>query len=239
MLVLFDIDGTLVDDPAAVRAGVATLHAYVETDRSVDAFLTEWESSLDRHYDRYLRGEVDFLGQRRARVIEVLGTQMDDATADELFGIYLGAYESALQLYSDTLDCLDALGGHVLGIVSNGQDVQQRCKLQATGILGRFEVFAISGEVGSSKPDPAIFLEACSRAGMAPESAVYVGDRYETDALGARNAGLSGVWLDRAGQRSGRNVAPIVSSLTELAGFIEAQAPDYQRYGAERLRLDW
>jgi putative hydrolase of the HAD superfamily len=225
MLILFDIDGTLVDDPAAVRVGVAALHARTVSDRSVDALHARWESALERHYDRYLRGEIDFLGQRRSRVSEVLGTQVDDATADGLFGIYLGAYESALGLYDDSLDCLDALGDHTLGIVSNGQGAQQRRKLEATGILGRFEVLAISGEVGSSKPEPAIFLDACARVGVAPEGAVYVGDRYETDALGARGAGLSGVWLDRTGRRSARHAAPIVSSLAELAAFVEARVP--------------
>jgi putative hydrolase of the HAD superfamily len=49
-----------------------------------------------------------------------------------------------------------------------------------------------------------------------PQSAVYVGDNYELDYLGARGAGLKAVWLDRAGL--GRPGEPIerISTLDEL-----------------------
>lgn len=66
------------------------------------------------------------------------------------------------------------------------------------------------GDIGIEKPDPRIFLEAARRAGRAPEECVYVGDRLETDALAAGRAGMTGVWLDRAGrERAPEGVAAI------------------------------
>ena len=44
-----------------------------------------------------------------------------------------------------------------------------------------------------------IFRQACSRLGLEPKHAAYVGDRLGTDAVGAARAGLTGVWIDRYG----------------------------------------
>jgi putative hydrolase of the HAD superfamily len=155
----------------------------------------------------------------------VVDGSVDDAGADALFAIYLEAHEAAWSLYDDSLACLDALRDHRLGIVSNGLGRQQRDKLANTGIIDRFECIVISAEVGERKPDAAIFRRACASAGCAPSEAVYVGDRYETDALGARRAGLTGVWLDREGTRSSTHNGPIVAGLDDFVEFVNVIRP--------------
>jgi putative hydrolase of the HAD superfamily len=225
MLILFDIDGTLLDDPAAMRAGAAALHATAGLDGPFESFLADWCAAADRQFDRYIRGEVDYQEQRRARVREVVDGSVDDAGADALFAAYLEAHEHAWSLYDDSLPCLDALSGHRLGVVSNGLGQQQRDKLARTGIIDRFERVVISAEVGERKPDAAIFLHACANAGCVPSEVVYIGDRYETDALGARRAGLTGVWLDRDGARSAAHDGPIVTGLAEFVGLVNTIHP--------------
>ena len=185
-LVLFDIDDTLLDDAAAQRSAAAALHGQVGRDADLGVFLDLWSAAAERHYARYLQRELDFQGQRRARIREAVDETLSDAAADTLFDSYLDAYESAWALCADVNGCLDALGErHRLGVVSNGQGVQQRRKLDALGITDRFACIVISGELGHRKPSPEIFLEACAGLGAAPRKAVYVGDRYEIDALGA------------------------------------------------------
>ncbi len=56
---------------------------------------------------------------------------------------------------------------------------------------------APSSEVGAAKPDPRIFHHACDGLGLEKEEVAYVGDRRETDAIAATDAGLRGIWLDR------------------------------------------
>ena len=225
MLILFDIDGTLLDDPAAMRAGAAALHSTAGLNGPFESFLARWCAAADRHFDRYVSGEVDYQGQRRARVREVVDGSVDDAGADALFAVYLEAHEAAWTLYDDSLACLEALRAHHLGVVSNGLGRQQRDKLARTGIIDRFECVIISAEIGERKPDAAIFEHACASAGCAPAEAVYVGDRYETDALGARRAGLTGVWLDRGGTRSPPHDGPIVSGLDDFVELVNAICP--------------
>ena len=80
-----------------------------------------------------------------------------------------------------------------LGMISNGLVGQQRDKLARLGLLSRFDPLVISEEAGVTKPHARIFLEACRRAGKAPSDCLYVGDKRETDALAARDAGLRAV----------------------------------------------
>jgi putative hydrolase of the HAD superfamily len=58
-------------------------------------------------------------------------------------------------------------------------------------------------------------------AGESPERSVYVGDLYDVDAVAARNAGLVGVWLDRAGDASEHHVPPVIHSLAQLAQILD------------------
>jgi putative hydrolase of the HAD superfamily len=63
--------------------------------------------------------------------------------------------------------------------------------------LGRHLDFVVdSSEVGVEKPDARIFQLALQQAGLGAGEAVYVGDLYSVDVLGARGAGLTAVLLD-------------------------------------------
>jgi FMN phosphatase YigB (HAD superfamily) len=50
--------------------------------------------------------------------------------------------------------------------------------------------------VGVEKPDPRIFRIALERAQVEPDDAVYVGDLYSVDVIGARAVGMDAVLLD-------------------------------------------
>jgi len=48
-----------------------------------------------------------------------------------------------------------------------------------------------------SKPNPALFVKACEIADADPSQTFYIGDNMQKDAIGAYQAGLNGVWLNR------------------------------------------
>ena len=125
-------------------------------------------------------------------------------------------------MFPDVGPCLEHLTSYRLGVISNGRTVQQRLKLARTGIADRFEGIVISEEYGCAKPNAEIFHRACSTAGESPDRSVYVGDLYDVDAVAARNAGLVGVWLDRAGNASEEHVPPVIHSLAQLVEILDA-----------------
>ena len=70
---------------------------------------------------------------------------------------------------------------------------------------------------GFEKPDPRIFLPALDALQVAPAEALYVGDLYEVDVVGARRAGMAAVLLDPAGLNASRDVptAPDVAAVVD------------------------
>jgi putative hydrolase of the HAD superfamily len=97
---------------------------------------------------------------------------------------------------ADTHDALARLraAGLRLGVVSNS-DGRVEEALGAAGLLGYFDVIVDSALAGVEKPDPAIFRPALEALGVPPEEALYVGDLYEVDVLGAEAAGIPAVLL--------------------------------------------
>jgi putative hydrolase of the HAD superfamily len=97
---------------------------------------------------------------------------------------------------ADTHDALARLraAGIRLGVVSNS-DGRVEEALAAAGLLGYFDVIVDSALAGVEKPDPAIFRPALEALGVPPEEALYVGDLYEVDVVGAQAAGIPAVLL--------------------------------------------
>lgn len=206
-VVLFDLDDTLFDHQRAVGLGVtAKRHAEDGVVAAADdaAVTRRWHHLEEVHYSRYLHGELDLQQQRRVRVQEFLrpyGVDLDDAAADAWYADYLAHYDRSWVLHDDAVPCLDRLEqelpGVRFGIITNAELNYQTPKLARLGLSGRMTHVVASGEVGFPKPDARIFHHACDLFGVGPQAVVYVGDRLQTDARGAADAGLTGVWLDR------------------------------------------
>jgi putative hydrolase of the HAD superfamily len=226
MLILFDIDDTLLDHRVSEHSAATLLHQRIGASISFEEFLAKWSAATERHFSRYLAGEVSFDGQRRDRIREMVDSELSEETADQLLAGYRETYEASWSLYPDVLPCLDGLAQHRLGVISNGQGDQQRRKLARMGIADRFECAVISEDVGRAKPDVAIFLRACALLGESPANSVYVGDRYDLDAQGARAAGMQGIWLDRKKGATVEHLPPIIESLDRLVMFLKEAGHD-------------
>jgi putative hydrolase of the HAD superfamily len=96
----------------------------------------------------------------------------------------------------ETRDALRRLrqSGFRLGVVSNSEGRVHEA-LDAAGLRQYFDAVVDSGVMGIEKPDPRIFRIALRELGVEPEEAVYVGDLYDIDVLGARSAGIEAVLL--------------------------------------------
>lgn len=224
-MIFFDIDDTLLDNRGAERIAAKEFHRLHEDvfPVSPEEFATRWRVATEKHTRRYLLGELSFQGQRRERLKELFTHHhiLSDTEADTLFETYLDSYEKNWTLFSDVESCLDQLAGTRLGIISNGQAFQQRRKLIHMGLIDRFSTIIISEELGLSKPDPRIFLEACRAAKVSPSDCWHIGDNFNADAQGSLSAGLRGIWLNRCGLNRQEGI-PTIRSLSELKGVIDS-----------------
>ncbi|WP_425468468.1 HAD family hydrolase [Prauserella rugosa] len=195
--VCLDIDDTLIDFTAT---GKRTLAALIG--RS-DMWAT-WERVTDEHVARVVEGRLDYaeMHTRRSHAfLTGLGLSVDLDDAAEFESRRKALLNRSWRLFDDVLPCLEWLtaAGVQLAAVTNASGAHQRDKLAALGLTPFFDHVAIAGEIGMAKPDPAMFESVCLQLGCDPREAVHVGDKLTTDAVGARDAGLGGVWLDRGG----------------------------------------
>jgi len=200
--VLFDIDDTLIDYRSARRRGIVDYVASLGAVVDETVLAAEWLRLEDVYYDRFLAGELDWIGQRRVRLRTLLrwlelAEPASDAETDAWFGELWACCARAIAPFQDVEPCLRTLTGTATGVVTNNVAHVAGHKLAAAGLGDRFPVVVGVTDAAASKPDPRIFLAGCVALGVAPERTMYVGDRLDTDAVGARDAGLIGVWLDR------------------------------------------
>lgn len=218
--VCLDIDGTLVDYGASMRAGLREM-------LGADDAWSDWCATTERHYCRFTAGEIDYDTMRKQRTKDFFaarGEFLDDVEVWTREELRMAAMCRAWQLFDDALPCLRRLraDGLLLAAVTNAASRHQRSKLRALGLDAVFDTVVISAEVGVAKPDPGIFHTACSTLGVRPERTVHVGDRLDLDAQGALAAGLHPVWLDRSQHvgRTGDGGITVISRLSELSGAV-------------------
>ncbi|MGA1822731.1 MAG: HAD family hydrolase [Thermoplasmatota archaeon] len=109
-----------------------------------------------------------------------------------------------------------------MGLISNAADSTAiRNCLKIYDADRFFDVISVSEEEGEAKPWPGIFERALGVLGLEGSDCVYVGDRYKVDVLGARNAGMEGIYYRQYETRGeppeGVTIdSPIAASLDQL-----------------------
>ncbi len=88
-----------------------------------------------------------------------------------------------------------ACQGFRMSVISNS-DGRTDSILNQLGLRAYFESVFDSHTMGIEKPAPAIFERALLSLKLQPDEALYVGDVYGVDVLGANRAGLGAVHLD-------------------------------------------
>ena len=201
-MIFFDLDGTLLDDDVATGIGLDALHAQYASrmSRTRDELSETWMRLIDHYFPRYLSGELSMQEQRRARIREIFDVDrsvISDDDADAAHGVYLEGYERGWCCFADVFSTLGRLRVP-LGVITNGNNEQQRRKLERTGLAPFFSAVVTSDELGVAKPDSRIFAEACQRGGVDPQNAVFIGDNWSADVEGSLAAGLRPIWLRRS-----------------------------------------
>ncbi len=225
-MIFFDIDGTLIDHLSASAA--ASLALYDQFRGQIpfkrEEFPSAWESTMDRHFNRFTRGEISLWDQRRARIRDSFAApNLSDAEADARYFVFIREYEQLTRAYNDAAPCLEKLADKRLGIISNGTREQQMGKLRRAGLMDYFSVTVFSEDTGLGKPHPSIFQEACRKAGEAPEDCVHVGDDLTNDIHASHALGIRPVWIDRVGAVTDAVPARRITSLVQLANVVKEE----------------
>lgn len=183
MLVLADLDNTLVDrDGAFARWAAAAVPRW--GGNSVDL---EWMIDADA------RGYTP-----RSVLADAIIERMAPAALDHASMVDALLYEHVehITCFPGVIRALEraAREGVPVVVLTNGDSRQQRMKLERTGLDALVAATVISGEVGVTKPDAAIFAIAQEHIPTAGPTWM-VGDHARADMAGARHAGIRTAWV--------------------------------------------
>jgi putative hydrolase of the HAD superfamily len=207
--VLFDLDDTLHDDSAAFRAAAEDVAGEVAAEHEVDA-----RALADAYVSAASRFWQELSSDRLAVSMGCVRFDMWNAALAEsgihneaLAQLCAAAYDRYrrrhLKIWPDVPELLRNLRaqGRKLGLITNGFAETHREKIAILDLEHSFDAIFIADEVGMVKPDPRLFLYACSELVVDAGRAVMVGDRYDRDIRGAREAGLRTIWLNVRNER--------------------------------------
>jgi 2-haloalkanoic acid dehalogenase type II len=160
----------------------------------------------------------DLSAIRRESIRTALHQAQEDTTlAEQAFDVFF-AERMRVELFDDVLPALTALAArYPLLAVSNGNAHVTRVG------LGEFFAHSLSAsDFGVAKPDARIFHAAADMAGLAATEVLHVGDDATMDVLGAMDAGMQAVWINRLQHPWSHDVQPhhTVTNLTELATLL-------------------
>jgi 2-haloacid dehalogenase len=110
----------------------------------------------------------------------------------------------------------------LIGTLTNSGETQARTLLEAAGLEERVAEIVSSEEIQLYKPHPAVYRHAAERLGVEPRRVTLIA-AHAWDVLGAKQAGLEAVWIDRSEclwpfpRRKPRRVAHDLVEAVELA----------------------
>lgn len=204
-VVFFDLDNTLWDFEKNSRLAMKELYderikALDKSGAGYSKFMDMFEAINEDLWEDYRCGRVTKEELRKLRFYKSLkNLGIDDKLfAEEIEGKYVSGTASKPNLVDNALDVLKFYKGkYRLGIITNGFIEAQEVKMKSSNIKSYFDYIIVSENAGYNKPDRRIFDFALKTAGINSSEAVFVGDEYDVDMLGAQNAGIKGIWFNR------------------------------------------
>ncbi|MFC4544664.1 HAD family hydrolase [Halosolutus amylolyticus] len=206
--VYFDLDGTLCSYAVPFEE---------QFESTVAPYGEPSEAAYDAYVDRLLDALDSCESEPYRRAFEAVTDRIPlDVTPETLAREYCEVEREASVVSADTRRVLDRVAKTApIGILTNGDDRQQRSKLEHHGLAEAVDEVIVSNGVDVRKPDRRIFDLAKAR--LPADDYVYVGDSYEEDVLGARQAGFRTVYVTANDEPADVEAADaVVSSVGDL-----------------------
>lgn len=168
-LVMFDLDGTLMDSVPDLAAAVDKMLMLLGREPAGIERVRDWVGNGSRVLvRRALAGQLDHDG-------------VGDELADEALALFMQAYAGGHELtavYPGVRECLDWLREREvkLAIITNKPAQFIEPLLEEKGLAGYFDWLVGGDTLPQLKPDPAALFWVMDKAGVAPSESLFAGD---------------------------------------------------------------
>jgi HAD superfamily hydrolase (TIGR01509 family) len=234
--VLFDLGSTLIeyensDWESLGKRGVIEAYPIIkaafpqmpQVEIFGPAFYKHLRSILDEN--RVDNSEIDLYDLCRL-IFGRMGFENQDGVAEKFVHKYYQPITRQVTMEEGAPEILGQVkeSGLAIGLVSNTifPEKYHLEELARFDLLKYFNFTIFSSSVKTRKPGKGIFELALRLADSPPARTLFVGDRFDADIVGAKNAGLTAVWKFHEDRQNPDNVQPdfSINKLEELKTII-------------------
>lgn len=231
MVIVFDLDDTLLDTRSFIKSAFDAVASYLSPilRESVDTIRAElllrFERNESRVFDKYLKEKGVF-----SRYL-----------VSECVRIYRN-HDYKITLFPEAVSCLNRFRSFPLYVVTDGNKLVQKRKFEALGLSRYIKKCLCTYAYGlrHAKPSPYCFLKICIWEKTDPSDIVYIADNPEKDFVGIKPLGFKTVRV-LTGRHAGVIVDPsfdagiTVGSLNELTVDLLRTCPVYPKSFIRKL----
>jgi phosphoglycolate phosphatase len=206
-LLIFDLDGTLIDSREDLAAGINHMRAHFDLEPLP------------------LETVVGYIGNGVRRLVEG-SLQGADVNVDAALRITKEYYYSHLTVHTTLYEGVEqgirrlTAAGHKLAVLTNKPGDPSRQILEKFGIGDSFSAIIGGGDVGNLKPEPDGIHRCLEVSGVDAANTWMIGDHY-TDLAVADNAGIKSVFVRYGfGEERGYKSDVYFASFSELVGYF-------------------
>lgn len=221
--IFFDLDHTLWDFETNSKKTFDFIFKRNQLQLNIDQFVEVYQPINHKYWKLFREDKVSKVDLRYYRLKEAFD-QLNYSAADELINllseeyiIYLADHNALFDYAHELLVYLKSK--YTMHIITNGFEEVQLRKLKSSDLLPYFDQVITSEKVGVKKPNPKIFQYALELTGATKEQSIMIGDNFEADILGAKNAGMHTIFCKFNGQEEqGQTIS--VSHLKEIENLL-------------------
>ncbi len=226
-ILLWDVDGTLLDFQAAERAALESLFRAFSLGTLKDEMIRRYSEINDGFWKRLERNEITRQEVLVGRFRVFFGEMGIPGELAEVFNErYQEKLGDTVVFRDDSFHLVESLRGRVRQyVVSNGTVVSQRRKLARSGLGEMMDGIFLSEAVGAEKPARAFFDAVFAQIPPAAgDEIMIVGDSLTSDILGGILAGIRTCWYNPEGKAvpEGMRIDHVIRDLREVLSCLEA-----------------
>ena len=227
-ILLWDIDGTLLNFSAAERAALQTCFSVFRLGTCTEEMRKRY-SQINKKYWLLLEtgkiSKAEALDKRFEEFFASEGILFDEIEAfNREYQLRLG---DTVVFFDNGYDLVKNLRGRVKQYaVTNGTYLAQSRKLKESGLDLLFDGIFISEKVGFEKPSPKFFDAVFAQIGNVDKSRILiVGDSLTSDMLGGNNAGIRCCWYNPKNEpvRGDVKIDYVIQNLNQVWKVLETR----------------
>lgn len=224
-VILWDVDGTLLNFKAAEKNAIKTLFGEFSIGVCTDEMIARYSKINEKYWKALERGEMSKPDVLRGRFAEWFASEgIDFDRVDEFNSCYQIRLGDTICFCDNAFELVSELKGKIKQFaVTNGTIRAQENKLRLSGLDKIFDEVFISDKIGIDKPNAEFFVPVFEKlSDVKKDEIIIVGDSLTSDMRGGNNVGIKCAWYNPDGKENDTDlkIDYIIKNLNEIKDII-------------------